>query len=169
MRRITLPRITLQSRKPLGGPIELGQDVVLGRSVQRRVRPGDEVAQDRDQRRVFVRQPVQPGPGGVDEADAVVGEVRGLDHPGPRLVPQAVDDVLPVLLVLVAVRRVRRVRHRADQPGHPRAELRRQHRERGRLPSAAPGQFGPAATGGQVGPAATGGQVSSVIFHGVVQ
>ena len=107
--------------------------------------------QHRHQRRVLPGQVVQPRSGGVDQADAVVGEVGGLDDPGPRVAPQAVRDVLPVLLVRVAVRRVLRVRHRGDELGHPRPELPRQHRERG-LPAA-----------GRVG------QLGCVIFHRVVQ
>ena len=40
--------------------------------------------------------------GGVDDAHGVIGEVRRLDHPGPRAGGQAGEDVLAVLFVLVA-------------------------------------------------------------------
>jgi hypothetical protein len=86
----------------------------------------------------------------VDQADAVVGEVRRLDDPRPGVVPQAVRDVLPILFMRVAVGVVLRVGHRGDKPGHPRPELRRQHRER-------------------IWSAAAGGQLGGVILHRVVQ
>ena len=58
--------------------------------------------------------------------------------------------MLAVLFVRVAIRVVLRVGHRGDQPGHPRPELRGQHRER-------------------VRPAAARGQLGGVILHRVVQ
>jgi hypothetical protein len=60
---------------------------------------------------------------------------------GPRVAPQALRDVLAVLLVRVAAGRVLRVRHRRHQRGHPRPELLGQRRQRGRA-GAVRGQFG---------------------------
>ena len=54
-----------------------------------------------DQRGVLADQYVQLRPGGVDQADRVVGEVRSLDDPRPGAGLQAGGDVLAVLLMLI--------------------------------------------------------------------
>jgi hypothetical protein len=86
------------------GGVELGGDHVLDAGVQRGARAQDELAQGGYQRGVLVGQLGQLRPGEVDDAHGVVGEVRRLDHPGPRAGGQAGRDVLAVLLVLVPAR-----------------------------------------------------------------
>jgi hypothetical protein len=71
--------------EPLLGPGELLEDMCPGLFVQGSVRLGDQPFEHRNERRVLAGELVQIGPGGVDQADAVVGEVRGLDHPRPRV------------------------------------------------------------------------------------
>ena len=71
----------------------------LASSANGRVGPADQLGEHWHERCVLAGEPLQPWPGGVDESDAIVGEVGGLDDPGPRAGLQAGGDVLAVLLV----------------------------------------------------------------------
>src|ERR1022692_1952856 len=93
-RRTVLARPWLDHCEPLLCPVELIEDARLDVVTQRRVGPGDEFPQHRDQRGVLAGQLLQPGPGGVDQAGAVVGEVGDLDDPGPRACLQACRDMV---------------------------------------------------------------------------
>ena len=139
-----------EGRKALAGPAQLVQDALPGRRVQRRIGPGHQVPEHRDERRVLAGQLFRLRPGGVDEAHAVVGEVGRLDDPPPGRALQAVRDVFPVLLVLVPAGLPDGVGHGPDQLGHPRPEPVGQHRERGL-------------------PVATGSELRGVVFHRIVQ
>jgi hypothetical protein len=101
----------------------MAEDARLGVVTQRSVGPCDELGEHRHERCVFTGEPVQPWPGGVDQPYAIVGEVGGLDDPGPRAGLQAGGQVLAVLLVTVTSRLLRRVGDRRDKLGHAIAEL----------------------------------------------
>jgi hypothetical protein len=81
---------------------ELIEDVLFDLGARRGIGAADQVAQDRDEGGVLGREAFQPGPGGVDQADAVVGEVGGLEDAGPSVGLKAGRYVRTVLLVTVA-------------------------------------------------------------------
>src|ERR1700735_4628674 len=115
---VTRPRTDLPGvpaadrRETLPGAGQLTEDARLHVVAQGRVRTGDQLAEPRNERSVLGGQFLQPGPGGVDEADAVIGEVGDLDDPGPRAGVQAGRDMLAVLLVGIPAGRVVRIGER---------------------------------------------------------
>jgi hypothetical protein len=86
--------VWLDRRESLVGSVELAEDVRLDVVAQWGVGPGDEFLQYWDQRSVFAGQLAKFGAGGVDQADAVVGEVGCLDDQAPGVCRQAGCDVV---------------------------------------------------------------------------
>ena len=75
------------------------------------------------------------GCGGVDQAYTVVGEVRGLDDPRPRICLKAGGHVLAVLLMAVTPCLVRGVSDRSHQFGDAVPKLRSQRCQSFLLPA----------------------------------
>ena len=117
---------------------------------ERGIRAGDQVGQHGDERRVLGGEPDGLVAGGVDDPDAIVGEIGDLDDPRAGIGGKACRDVRAVLLVCVLTGQVDRVGDGLDQGGGLRAETGGQHAQ---CPGAAAGS----------------GQVVGVVFHRVVQ
>ena len=102
VRCVRAVEVTADGSEPFFCFVELAHDHAFDVVPERGVRAQDELAEHGQQGPVLAGAPGQARPGGVEEADGVVGEVGYLDHPRPRAVAQAPCDVLAVLLVLVA-------------------------------------------------------------------
>jgi hypothetical protein len=65
------------------GEMRLAEEMLFGRSVERGTIPGDELAQDEDQRCVLVGEHVHRRARRAKYAEAVTSEIRRLDHMRP--------------------------------------------------------------------------------------
>jgi hypothetical protein len=71
-------RIAADGGKPGSGLVELPRDHPLDVVLQRSVRAQDDLTQHRQQRQVLAGPPGQARPGGVEQPDGVIGDVRHL-------------------------------------------------------------------------------------------